>query len=54
MLKTGGEKKNIFSMHCTQNKQLGLLSEPFLAHLVMREKEQNCERRFYSGGRQWI
>lgn len=47
-------EETIVSMHSTQNKQLGLLSDPFLVHLVMREKGENCERRFYSGGSQWI
>lgn len=54
MLKTGGEKKSIVSVPCTQNKQLGLLSDPFLAQLVTGEKGQNRERGFYSGGRQWL
>lgn len=47
-------EKAIVSMQSTQNKQLGLLSDPFLVHLVMGEKGESCEIRFYSGGQQWI
>lgn len=47
-------EKTIVSRHSTPNQQLGLLSNPFSVHLEMREKGENCERRFYSGGLQWI
>lgn len=38
-----GEKT---SMHSTQNKQLGLLSDPFSDHLVMREKGKIVKEDF--------